>query len=309
MAKDFFEDIGEMGVLGDILGGMMSGLAGSGLVPQNNPDGKLLTAQSEMFKLKKQEVELLLEVGRQAYEQNPSAFPQDEKLKIIQASMAEAQAEIDKANQEKEQAQQEQQEESPAGDKPRSTPTKEDIDAAYIKAASAFDTPDTRICKKCETRIRDLKMTVCFYCGEPLTADEKPVAKTSSDSGSSSGSGTVKDLLGKYYLLTLGGPKGASEEENQQSVQMLEAMAASTGLNTWELNTLEFIDDTKVNVKHMFVSSIMECTYTIAGDKVDIVDDKGDKVMQLLIDGDLLASGDEESGIVVFSKTPPAEKK
>jgi len=104
MAEDFFKDISQMGVLGDMLGGMVSGIAGSGLIPKNTPEGKLLAAQSELFSLRKQEAELLLEVGRQAYDENPSAYPQDSKLRLIRLNIAAAQSAADEANQAQEQA-------------------------------------------------------------------------------------------------------------------------------------------------------------------------------------------------------------
>ena len=299
MAKDFFEDIGELGVLGDILGGMVSGLAGSGLVPKNSPDGRLFTAQSEMFKLKKQEAELLLEVGRQAYKQNPTAFPQNEKLKLIHANMAEAQVEIDEANREKEQSSQE---ESPVSGRTESNTNKEDAREAYIRAASEFDTPDTRICKKCETRIRDPKVTECFYCGESLNVNEK--TEKTGERGSMN-----KNFTGKYYMVMFEMPEGTGEEEHQQALQMLEAMAESADTNTWELNTVEFFDDTRTNVKLMFDGSVSECTYTIEENKIKVVDAEGDEIMRLFAAGDTLVHEKEGFGKLIFSKTPPAQKK
>jgi uncharacterized OB-fold protein len=48
--------------------------------------------------LQKQESEILLEIGKAAYEQNPSAWPQDGKLKLIRQNIATAQATLDEAN-------------------------------------------------------------------------------------------------------------------------------------------------------------------------------------------------------------------
>ena len=70
MANNLF---GNFGNLGDTLGGLVSGLAKSGLAPKDDPAVKLLNAQSEVSDLQKQEAEILVEIGRQAFAQNPSA--------------------------------------------------------------------------------------------------------------------------------------------------------------------------------------------------------------------------------------------
>ena len=297
MAKDFFDDIGEMGLLGELLGGMVSGIAGSGLVPENTPEGKVFTSQSELFKLKKQEAVLLLEVGKQAYDKDPSAFPQDEKLKLIHENMAELQAIIDAAN--KEQSQNEDSEENKAksssGKKEKSQAQKE-ADAAYVAAVSKFDTPDTRICKNCETRIRDPKMTSCFYCGESLEVTEN------------SDESTDGSYIGKYYMTSFVAPEGMSEEEFQQAQQFLDAFATSAGVNSWELNTVEFFEGNKAMVKLMFDGKIKECTYTLNGNTISVIDDEGDEVLNLLIDGDVLVSEKEDfEGKMIYTKTTPVK--
>ncbi len=101
MAKDLF---GDLGGLGGALGGLMGGLAKSGLVPKDTPEGKLLAAQSELSDLQKQEYDLLIEIGRQAYGQNPDAWPQNSKLQLIQQNIAAAEATLSEAKSEQEQA-------------------------------------------------------------------------------------------------------------------------------------------------------------------------------------------------------------
>jgi DNA-directed RNA polymerase subunit M/transcription elongation factor TFIIS len=101
MANDLF---GGLGNLGGALGGLMGGLAKSGLVPKDTPEGKLLSAKSEMGDLQNQENALLLEIGLQAYERNPSEWPQDAKLKLIRENMAAAKAALNEAKQAQEQA-------------------------------------------------------------------------------------------------------------------------------------------------------------------------------------------------------------
>jgi len=95
---------GGLGNLGGALGGLMGGLAKSGLMPKDTPEGKLFSAQSELSDLQKQEADILVEIGRQAYAQNPSIWPQDAKLKLIQENMAAAQAELSDAKNAQEQA-------------------------------------------------------------------------------------------------------------------------------------------------------------------------------------------------------------
>ena len=89
MANDLF---GGLGGLGDILGGIAKSV-----VPKDTPEGKLMAAQSELSDLQKQENEILLDIGRQAYERNPGEWPQDAKLKLIQQNIAAAQAVLNAA--------------------------------------------------------------------------------------------------------------------------------------------------------------------------------------------------------------------
>jgi predicted nucleic acid-binding Zn ribbon protein len=96
MANDLFGGLGN-------LGGLLGGLAKS-VVPKDTPEGKLLAAQTELSDLQNQEKEILLEIGRNAYEQNPSAWPQDGKLKLIRENMVSAEKVLNEAKQEQEQA-------------------------------------------------------------------------------------------------------------------------------------------------------------------------------------------------------------
>ena len=75
------------------MGNLLGGLAKS-VVPQDTPEGKLIAAQSDVSDLQKQESALLLEIGRQAYDANPSAWPQDAKLKLIRQNLASAQGSL-----------------------------------------------------------------------------------------------------------------------------------------------------------------------------------------------------------------------
>jgi DNA-directed RNA polymerase subunit M/transcription elongation factor TFIIS len=99
MANDLFGGLGNLGGLGNILGGIAKSV-----VPTDTTEGKLLAAQSDISDLQKQESDILIEIGRQAYEQNPSAWSQDGKLQLIRQNMAAAQASLREAKQAQEQA-------------------------------------------------------------------------------------------------------------------------------------------------------------------------------------------------------------
>ena len=64
------------------------------VVPKDTPEGKLLNTESELNDLKRQETELLQEIGRQAYADNPSIWPQDSRLTLIRQNMSSAQSTI-----------------------------------------------------------------------------------------------------------------------------------------------------------------------------------------------------------------------
>ena len=78
------------GGLGGALGGLVSTLAKSGLAPQDDPSVKYINAQTELKDLQNQEDELLLEIGRHAYSQNPSAWPSSSKIELLRNNIATA---------------------------------------------------------------------------------------------------------------------------------------------------------------------------------------------------------------------------
>lgn len=147
MANDLF------GGLGGALGGLMGGLANSGLVPKDTPEGKLLAAQSELSGLQKQEAEILTEIGRQAYEQNPGLWPQSDKLKLLQSNIASAQAKLNdiKAEQEaKEQAE-------------------KAAKAASTCPSCGTENPEgVKFCQECGTKLGAAAKAHCTSCGAEL---------------------------------------------------------------------------------------------------------------------------------------------
>lgn len=152
MRSDLF---GGLGGLGGALGGLMGGLAKSGLLPKDTPEGKLLSAQSDLSDLQKQESELLLEIGRQAYEQTPTAWPQQPRLALIQQNIASAQATLGEAKQAQEQA---------------------DADKAVQDAKGRCsncghkNTDDVKFCQECGTPLAGADPKRCTTCGVQLSA-------------------------------------------------------------------------------------------------------------------------------------------
>ena len=147
MANDLF---GGLGNLGGALGGLMSGLAKSGLAPADDPGVKLITAQSEVSDLRAQETELLIEIGRQAFSQSPGAWPQAERLNLVRANMAAAEDKLAALKAEQEAAQR----------------AKDEEDAKGRCPACGHGNPDgVKFCQECGAK---LGASFCVSCGEEL---------------------------------------------------------------------------------------------------------------------------------------------
>ncbi|MCL2423072.1 MAG: zinc-ribbon domain-containing protein [Micrococcales bacterium] len=82
-----------LGSFGDFLGGLARSV-----VPQDTPEGQMLVAQAQLSDLRKQRDALLLEIGREAYERDPSAWTQDSRLALIAQNIAAAEATVASAN-------------------------------------------------------------------------------------------------------------------------------------------------------------------------------------------------------------------
>ena len=150
MANDLFGGLGNLGGLGNILGGIAKSV-----VPKDTPEGKLLAAQSDLSELQKQEGDILLEIGKQAYEQNPSAWPQDAKLKLIRQNIATAQATLDEAKAAQEQADAEKAVEDAKGRCP----------------SCGHKNPDgVKFCQECGSPLAAAGPKHCISCGVELSA-------------------------------------------------------------------------------------------------------------------------------------------
>jgi hypothetical protein len=145
MANDLFGGLGN-------LGGILGGIAKS-VVPKDTPEGKLLNAQSELADLQKQESDILLGIGRAAYEQSPSAWPQDSKLKLIRQNIAAAQATLDEANAAQKQAEAEKAAEDAKGRCPE---------------CGAKNPEGVKFCQECGSPLAAAGPKHCTSCGMEL---------------------------------------------------------------------------------------------------------------------------------------------
>jgi predicted RNA-binding Zn-ribbon protein involved in translation (DUF1610 family) len=76
--------------LNSAINSIASEVAKTSLAPQDDPNVKLLNAQSALADLRKKENEVYAQIGRAAFEANPNGFPQAEEITSIKAQIAEA---------------------------------------------------------------------------------------------------------------------------------------------------------------------------------------------------------------------------
>jgi DNA-directed RNA polymerase subunit M/transcription elongation factor TFIIS len=131
------------------LGGLLGGLAKS-VVPGDTPEGQLVRAQSDVADLRKQEAEILQEIGRQAYEADPGAWPQASRLQLIRSNLEQAEAAV-------RQAQTAQQE---------ADAVKQAQEQAATCPQCGSRNPDgVKFCQECGTRLGAAAKVFCPSCG------------------------------------------------------------------------------------------------------------------------------------------------
>ena len=131
------------------LGGLMRGL--SGLMPQDDPDVKLMNLQTQMEELRGEETAILADAGKRALAENPARFPEQvTELARVKARIAAAEAELKGAQQAKEQTKKAQERE----------------EALHTCLQCGCRNPDgVRFCRECGAK---LGPTVCRECGAEL---------------------------------------------------------------------------------------------------------------------------------------------
>lgn len=131
------------------LGGLMRGL--SGLMPQDDPNVKLMNLQSQISDLQSEETALYAGIGKQVLAEEPSRFPdQARELVQLKNKMSSAQAELASAQQEQKKAEQERQR------------TEELLTCPQCGTRN----PDgVKFCQECGAK---LGSAVCRACGAPL---------------------------------------------------------------------------------------------------------------------------------------------
>jgi ribosomal protein L40E len=134
------------------LGGLIGGLAKSGLVPQDDPSVKVFTAQQELADLQAKEKDLLAEVGRMVMDRDGAAtYPeQNDRLKLIRSNIAQAQAALGATQAEikaKEEAEQ-------AAANDRTCPQCNTVNPDGVK-----------FCNECGTKLGALAKLFCPSCG------------------------------------------------------------------------------------------------------------------------------------------------
>jgi len=128
------------------LGGLMKGF--SSFMPQDDPNVKIMNAQNEVSELTAKETEIYAEIGKQvAKSQGLGAFPElADKLKLVQANLADAQSTLSTAKDEKDQS---------------------EAKAAEGKCPSCghINPPNMKFCQECGAKLGAL---VCGKCGAKL---------------------------------------------------------------------------------------------------------------------------------------------
>lgn len=137
--------------MNDVLGGFSGLIKGlSNFMPQDDPNVNLLKVQAEVSDWKKQETEILTEIGRQALERGDQ-FPElESRLKLVQENMATSQARLRRVQEEKE-----------AQEEARRAEEK----ACTCLSCGSINPQGVRFCQECGFK---LEPNSCYKCGAAL---------------------------------------------------------------------------------------------------------------------------------------------
>lgn len=140
------------------LGGLMKGL--SGFMPQDDPDVRLMLAQSEVSDLRKRETELYAQIGKQALAEGHVRFPEVENsLRLVQQNLSAAQSKLQRARADK-------------AEKDHTRRVEEE--ARLCPDCNNMNPEGVKFCQECGTKLGAQKCTGCGaslfpgtrFCGE-----------------------------------------------------------------------------------------------------------------------------------------------
>ena len=136
------------------LGGLMKGL--SGLMPQDDPNVRLVSLSSQLSELQTQETALLAAVGEKVFREEPGRFPEQElELVRIREKITAARTELAAAQQEQKKHEQAAQQEEELHTCPR----------------CGCRNPDgVKFCRECGTKLGPV---LCRACGAVLSPGTK----------------------------------------------------------------------------------------------------------------------------------------
>ena len=151
---DLFGGLGNLGGLGDLVGGF------SKMMPQDDPNVKAFNAQKELSDLQKQEADIFAEIGRKIFEQDGAAgFPAEaDKLRLIQSNIEAAKTKLNDTQNEAKAAEAAQQQ----ADAARTCPN-----------CGTINPEGVNFCQDCGTKLGAPAKVFCGQCG----AENQPGTK------------------------------------------------------------------------------------------------------------------------------------
>jgi len=143
---DLFEGLGNLGGLGDLVGGF------SKMMPQDDPNVKAFNAQKELGDLQKQEADIFAEIGRKVFEQDGAAsFPAEaDRLRLVQGNIEAAKEKLNTMQNEAKAAEAAQQQANAA----RTCPN-----------CGAVNPEGVNFCQDCGTKLGAPAKAFCGQCG------------------------------------------------------------------------------------------------------------------------------------------------
>jgi len=132
----------------------------SNLLPQDDPDVKVLNARTELDDLQKQELDLYAQIGKQAIAQRgPDAFGElSERLRLVQSDIQRAEQKLRETEQAK--AQQEQ--------------ARQQVLQQRTCPQCGTENPEgTKFCQQCGSKLGDAAKQFCTQCGAENAPDTK----------------------------------------------------------------------------------------------------------------------------------------